>query len=93
MLFHQRTDSTERGILVKAARRVRVVDICRYITGPAPWRVNESGSEGLLKYFRHKSKTWDCVFLGTVPLWMGRSQSENSSEIRFADRISGLSVT
>ena len=58
MLSHQRTDSTERGILGKVVRRVRVMDVCRYTTGPNPLRVIKrtlrregqlSGSEGLLK--------------------------------------------
>ena len=59
MFFHQRTDSTERGILGQAVRRVRVMDAAseHYL---APLRCGlkkrtlrregkSSGSEGLLK--------------------------------------------
>jgi hypothetical protein len=62
VLSHQRTDSTERGILGKVVRRVRVMDVRRYTTGPDPLRViqrtlrregQSSGSEGLLKSYLH----------------------------------------
>ena len=33
-LCHRRADSTERGILVPAVRRVCAMDVCRYMTGP-----------------------------------------------------------
>ena len=59
MLFHQRTDSTERGILGSAVRRVRVMDAASEHY-PIPLRCGLkkrtlrregkfSGSEGLLK--------------------------------------------
>jgi hypothetical protein len=59
VLFQQRTDSTERGILVKAARRVRVLDATpEHHLAPRRCGLNKrtlrregksSGSEGLLK--------------------------------------------
>jgi hypothetical protein len=59
VLFQQRTDSTERGILVKAVRRVRVLDatpehhLAPRRCGPNKRTLRRegklSGSEGLLK--------------------------------------------
>jgi hypothetical protein len=77
VLFHQRTDSTERGILGSAVRRVRVMGatpehhLAPLRCGPKKRTLRRegklSGSEGLLKYFHHRNQ--DCVFQKIVSLW------------------------
>jgi hypothetical protein len=66
VFFYQRTDSTERGILVKAVRRVRVMDATpeHYLAplrcGPKKRTLRRegklSGSEGLLKSHRYATQ-------------------------------------
>jgi hypothetical protein len=72
VLFHQRTDSTERSLLVKAARRVSVMDTCRYLAGPCRGGPAKTDRKAFLSTLNKRRKPLglrfrDCVFPKTVP--------------------------